>query len=319
MNTEFQNPDDLFAKNLDYNTDDDVYNDIYEIKNTLAKDIHHAQYYWRHTDFENNEAGPKQIHLLMTLQQAQIMAETDGAERKSMFGFNSLLKIFTISQNSHVPTADVRNDLDRAVIEKWQAIYKGTCQKKYRDGAYTADKQYELVDNTTCEQFVQILAFGIEEIDNTIDNAIDNAEKAADKPQICFAYAHPKVLADQIHADFPLNNLQQLVVERVLDHMIQAQTRLCVSRENQLFLYVRGEKGVGKSQVIKALQLRFLLLKQSHKLAILASTEVAANNIDGSTIHTALSINKDGKKVTKFEVPSRNNLHLSLIRSACWI
>ena len=186
------------------------------------------------------------------------------------------------------------------MINRWQAIHKGILEReKHGAGAHTVDERYELADNTTPRMSVGILAPGIEEM----DSAIDNAEKAADEPQIGFAYIDPKVLADQIHADLPLNNLQRLVVERVLSHVIQAKTQPCTSREDQLFLYVRGEGGVGKSQVIKALQLGFLLLKRSHELAILAPTGAAANNIGGSTIHTSLSINKDGKGSHKIRGP----------------
>lgn len=60
---------------------------------------------------------------------------------------------------------------------------------------------------------------------------------------------------------------------------------------------------MGKSRVIKALQLGYLMLERSQELATVAPTGAAANNIGGSTIHTALSINKDGKGSTKVRGP----------------
>ena len=93
------------------------------------------------------------------------------------------------------------------------------------------------------------------------------------------------------------------MVKKVLDHAIAGKGQPCIRRKDQLFLYIKGKDKVCKSWVIKALQLGYLMLERSQELAIIAPTRAAANNISGSTIYTALSINKDGKRSTKVRGP----------------
>lgn len=104
------------------------------------------------------------------------------------------------------------------------------------------------------------------------------------------ANANCKAIADHINAVLPLNTLQRLVVEGVLDHVIQNKGRLCVTREDQLLLYARGEGGVRKSHMIHALEMGFTLLDRRNELILSALTGCAAEDIRGSTMHTALSI-----------------------------
>lgn len=61
-------------------------------------------------------------------------------------------------------------------------------------------------------------------------------------------------------------------------------------------LYVRGERGVGKSQVVNALELGFSLLSCRGDFVLVSLTGAAADNIGGSTIHTCLSISVRGKQ-----------------------
>ncbi len=79
-------------------------------------------------------------------------------------------------------------------------------------------------------------------------------------------------------------------MEGVFDHLIENKDRLCVTREDQLLLYVRGERGVGKSRVIHALEMGFTLLNRRNELMISAPTKCAAGGIRGSMVHTALKI-----------------------------
>ena len=57
-----------------------------------------------------------------------------------------------------------------------------------------------------------------------------------------------------------------------------------------MLLYVGGEGGVGKSQVIKAIVAGMDPIKRKDEVILLAPTGAAANNIGGNTIHTALGI-----------------------------
>ena len=136
-----------------------------------------------------------------------------------------------------------------------------------------------------------------------INTATSDPDSTTQSLSVNLADTNAQTITDQIHIELPLNDLQRLVVEEVLDHAIAGKGQPCTCREDQLFLYVKGKGGVGKSRVIKALQLGYSMLERSRELAIIAPTGAAANNIDGSTIHTALSINKDGKGSTKVRGP----------------
>ena len=100
------------------------------------------------------------------------------------------------------------------------------------------------------------------------------------------------ILCDIIQNQLPLNHLQMVVVEEALNHAILNKRNQCRHRSDQLLLYVRGEGGVGKSRVIKAIYLGFSFLKRQTELLIAAPTGAAAANIGGATIHEALSIDE---------------------------
>ncbi len=76
----------------------------------------------------------------------------------------------------------------------------------------------------------------------------------------------------------------------MLNHAILTKGNECYHRSEQLLLYVRGEGGVGKSRVVKAIHLGFSFLKRRKELLIAAPTGAAIANIGGATIHGALSI-----------------------------
>ncbi len=59
----------------------------------------------------------------------------------------------------------------------------------------------------------------------------------------------------------------------------------------QLLIYIRGKGGVGKSRVVKAIEMSFILLSRRKELEISERTGSAANGIGGSTVHTVLDVN----------------------------
>ena len=61
-------------------------------------------------------------------------------------------------------------------------------------------------------------------------------------------------------------------------------------RSDQLLLDVKGEGGVGKNRIVKAIRLGFSFLKKQKELLIAVSTRAATANIGGATIYETLSI-----------------------------
>lgn len=67
---------------------------------------------------------------------------------------------------------------------------------------------------------------------------------------------------------------------------LRHQGKPTVEFQDQLFLYVGGEGGTGKSRVIEAVRLGKTLLQRQNEALVLAPTGNAAKNVQGSTIHT---------------------------------
>ncbi len=98
------------------------------------------------------------------------------------------------------------------------------------------------------------------------------------------------ILYDIIQDRLLFNYLQRVVVEEVLNHAICNEGNQCHLRSDQLLLYVRGEGGVGKSRIVKAIYLGFSFLKRQKALLITAPTRAATAHIDGVTIHGVLNV-----------------------------
>lgn len=63
------------------------------------------------------------------------------------------------------------------------------------------------------------------------------------------------ILCNIIQDRLPFNHLQRIVIKKVLNHIILNKENQCHHRSEQLLLYVRGERGVEKSRIVKAIYL----------------------------------------------------------------
>jgi hypothetical protein len=89
----------------------------------------------------------------------------------------------------------------------------------------------------------------------------------------------------------PLNKKQQLVVHRILSEALTCGDRpYYFSKDRQILLYIGGEGGVGKSQIIKGIIGGMDLINRKDEVILMAPTGAAADNIGGNTYHTSLGI-----------------------------
>lgn len=89
----------------------------------------------------------------------------------------------------------------------------------------------------------------------------------------------------------PLNEKQRCVVEKVLSRLLSCTSHSYSSgQREQSLIYVGGEGGVGKSQVIKAIVAAMDLIHRKEEVMLMAPTGAAADIIGGSTYHTSLGI-----------------------------
>jgi AAA domain-containing protein len=79
-----------------------------------------------------------------------------------------------------------------------------------------------------------------------------------------------------------------------------------VEKDEQFLLYVGGEEGTGKSQIINAVRLGMVLLEWEKEILVLAPTGNTAKNVQGSIIHTGLDVAVWGHHKKKTSVRARS-------------
>jgi hypothetical protein len=101
----------------------------------------------------------------------------------------------------------------------------------------------------------------------------------------------PASLTLLVSESIPFNTKQRPVVEKVLGEALYwADHPYDASKRQQTLLYVGGEGGVGKSQIIKAIMAGMDLIRRKEEVILMAPTGAAADNIGGNTFHTSLGI-----------------------------
>ena len=72
-----------------------------------------------------------------------------------------------------------------------------------------------------------------------------------------------------------------------MHHTMYNQATPRPEQSDQFLFVVRGKGGVGKSQVIKAIYRAYDIVSKVDQIFITTPTEAVADNISGSTLHTA--------------------------------
>ncbi|KAF4210355.1 hypothetical protein CNMCM5878_004518 [Aspergillus fumigatiaffinis] len=109
-------------------------------------------------------------------------------------------------------------------------------------------------------------------------------------PCVAGAYTSSS-LTSLVSQTIPLNTKQRLVVEKVLrEALTWADHPYDASHRYQTLLYIGGEGGVGKSQIIKGIIAGMDLIRRKEEVILMAPTGAAADNIGGNTFHTSLGI-----------------------------
>jgi hypothetical protein len=107
-------------------------------------------------------------------------------------------------------------------------------------------------------------------------------------------------LASLINEVIPLNREQRRVVKRVLSEALAwADHPFDSSHRKQILLYVGGEGGTGKSQIIKAIVAGMDLVGRKDEVILMAPTGAGADNIGGNTYHTSLGISINRSRETR--------------------
>jgi len=127
-------------------------------------------------------------------------------------------------------------------------------------------------------------------------NSVEGIQNLAHRRSQVGSNPSGETLTMIVSEDLPLNQKQRLIVEQVLSEALTWKDYAYdASKRKQKLLYVGGEGGVGKSQIVKAIVAGMDLIFRKDEVILMAPTGVAADNISGNTCHTALGIGL-GKK-----------------------
>lgn len=148
------------------------------------------------------------------------------------------------SGSSNSKHFDVKYDMSDATTNIWKRIQKSTLNTEHNNES-NANEELEL----SCEDSLPITRNpGLGTLEPIINEPLlqghmpdDHILKPLPRNNSC------GIVCDHIYALLPLNNLQRLAVEKILDHVIKNKEKMQLDSEEQLLLYIRDKGRVGKS------------------------------------------------------------------------
>lgn len=105
-----------------------------------------------------------------------------------------------------------------------------------------------------------------------------------------------KTVYNHIHQSLPFNKLQRLVKEEILDYNIKNKGQKYFDLERQLLLYLKDKDKMGKSWIVNAIKIGFILLDRESELVISTLSGSVANSVGKSTIDIAICVSSQTQK-----------------------
>lgn len=137
-----------------------------------------------------------------------------------------------------------------------------------------------------------------------------NLVKVVDKSFLSKKYREKlkdvKVVKDNIESHFELNKEQKRAYRIITNHA-------SLPTSENLYMYLGGMAGTGKSRVIASVTEFFKQTNQEHRLVLLAPTGSAAAIIGGSTYHSFLGIREDRNSLTTLGKLAEKMEHIEYI------
>ena len=147
---------------------------------------------------------------------------------------------------------------------------------------------------TSTAQIPDFDDFNINTIDNVLAPVLIDSEPVSELEQRRSRVGQAPtgtLLAHLVSEVISLNEKQHVVVTKVLSDALKwADFPYNAARRAQSLIYVGGEGGVGKSQIVKAIVAGMDLLYRKHEVILMAPTGAAADVIGGNTYHTSLGV-----------------------------
>lgn len=182
--------------------------------------------------------------------------------------------------------------LPTATLQQWKSQIKALAKFDEPDDADIEDQVTFDLDDFNLDFDNGILRPTLNSTES-LPNLSDRRAQIGENPSAA-------TLTALVSEDVPLNIKQKLVVERVLSAALTWRHHpYDASKREQMLLYVGGEGGTGKSQIIKAIVAGMDLVLRKSEVILMAPTGAAADNIGGNTYHACLGIS-----ITKTQKPT---------------
>ena len=226
--------------------------------------------------------------------------------------------LVSIDDSRSIHLSQSRTAINQSVEEaRLQGLFRIT--KDIRDGPLESDQAGHLADTTTMlaeeswrtEYENQKRLWKAKIVDNQKtgeDEQLENKRVSSNRDNIITSIVNStepsnqmampqkkdhETIKDTTHLNhilsmYTLNEMQGHAFKIIAEHSLAQDT-------HQLRMHIAGSGGTGKSRVIDALQEFFQLQDQSYRLRLTSFTGVAAKNINGMTLHSALNLGKHKK------------------------
>lgn len=186
-----------------------------------------------------------------------------------LFGLNN----YEVPQTTSVLAAQPSSSQDREMELTWQTEYE-------RLKAQWKEEQTMLLLSHAATNVEETLT-SIRQF--TSDTSQSNASPTSDTNSLTMPHVPSCDLIDQVANKWTLDENQRHAFNLITTHSCERSPR-------QMKLFLSGSAGSGKSRVIRALQDFFSMKGESRRLRLTAYTGIAASNINGVTLHSALNL-----------------------------
>ena len=204
------------------------------------------------------------------------LGETGAAENWQQFQTLSQLNTIDIMSSDIMET-------DQETLQDWKTILKSHMKHNPSQALHRDANDSDASDNEGLDFRDGIL---IPEVNMILSSEVLPFQAGeVDSPSIS------ERILEVVTKSTPLNEKQWLVVQRVLRKIVECEENpYDPNVQDQILLYVGGEGGVGKSQIVKGVHNGMKLLQHQHEIIVMAPTGAAADNIGGNTYHTLLGL-----------------------------
>ncbi len=145
------------------------------------------------------------------------------------------------------------DDIDQVIIDVMASWHEIICNGSQL-ATIDADIEYDQLESNSSGYYNAATGF----LEPLMDEIEILKELLIKVEYSCFSKNLQIIILCKIIQDrLPFNYVRRVVVKKVLNNAILNEGNQCHHRSEQLLLYVRVEKGIGKSRVIKTIQLGF--------------------------------------------------------------